>query len=71
MQVDSRQRTSAEFVFPSVPSLFTSTELRVSVGGGARAASHLYNAAPKDGTMLGFLADSLAVGQLMFPKKDR
>ncbi|HSR55115.1 MAG TPA: tripartite tricarboxylate transporter substrate-binding protein [Alphaproteobacteria bacterium] len=38
-------------------------------GGGLRAANYLYNVAPKDGTMLGFLADSLAVAQLMFPKK--
>lgn len=38
-------------------------------GGGLRAANYLYNVAPKDGTMLGFLADSLAVAQLMFPDK--
>ena len=34
-------------------------------GGGSRAAGFLYNQAPKDGTMLGFLSDSLAVAQLM------
>ncbi|MDX1485943.1 MAG: tripartite tricarboxylate transporter substrate-binding protein [Alphaproteobacteria bacterium] len=40
-------------------------------GGGIRAANFLYNAAPKDGTHLGFLADSLAVAQLLFPKKSK
>jgi hypothetical protein len=38
-------------------------------GGGSRAANYLYNVAPKDGTMLGVLGDSLALAQLMFPKK--
>jgi tripartite-type tricarboxylate transporter receptor subunit TctC len=58
-------RHMAQYV-PGKPNILTK---HLQGGGGARAASHLYNAAPKDGTMLGFLADSLAVGQLMFPKK--
>jgi tripartite-type tricarboxylate transporter receptor subunit TctC len=51
---------------PGKPNMLTK---HLQGGGGSRAANFLYNAAPKDGTILGFLADSLAVGQLMFPKK--
>ncbi len=51
---------------PGKPNMITK---HLQGGGGSRAANFLYNAAPKDGTVLGFLADSLAVGQLMFPKK--
>ena len=41
----------------------------MSGGGGLKAANYLYNRAPRDGTFLGFLSDSLAVGQILFPKK--
>jgi len=58
-------RHMAKYV-PGKPNILTK---HLQGGGGTRAAGHLFNAAPKDGTMLGFLADSLAVGQLMFPKK--
>ena len=58
-------RHMAQYV-PGKPNMITK---HLQGGGGSRAANYLYNAAPKDGTMLGFLADSLAVGQLMFPKK--
>ena len=58
-------RHMAQYV-PGKPNILTK---HLQGGGGSRAANFLYNAAAKDGTILGFLADSLAVGQLMFPKK--
>ncbi len=58
-------RHMAEHV-PGKPNMITK---HLQGGGGSCAANYLYNAARKDGTELGFLADSLAVGQLMFPKK--
>jgi len=51
---------------PGKPTMLTK---HLKGGGGSRAANYLYNAAPKDGSILGFLSDSLAVAQLMFPKK--
>ena len=36
--------------------------------GGNVAANHLYNVAPKDGSIVGFLADALPVAQLLRPK---
>lgn len=36
--------------------------------GGVKAANYLANVAPQDGTYLGWLADSLAVSQLIVPK---
>lgn len=38
-------------------------------GGSLRAANYLYNVAPKNGLMLGLVADTIAVSQLLFPKK--
>jgi tripartite-type tricarboxylate transporter receptor subunit TctC len=58
-------RHMAQYV-PGKPTMLTK---HLQGGGGSRAANYLYNAAPRDGSILGFLADSLAVGQLMFPKK--
>ncbi|HAA92105.1 MAG TPA: hypothetical protein DCE33_06640, partial [Rhodospirillaceae bacterium] len=37
--------------------------------GGVKAANYLANKAPKDGTYLGWIADAMAVSQLLFPKK--
>jgi tripartite-type tricarboxylate transporter receptor subunit TctC len=51
---------------PGKPNMLTK---HLSGGGGIRAANFLYNVAPKDGSRLGFLSDSLAVGQLLFTKK--
>jgi tripartite-type tricarboxylate transporter receptor subunit TctC len=39
--------------------------------GGVKAANYLANVAPQDGTYLGWLADSMAVSQLLFPKKKK
>ena len=38
-------------------------------GGSLRATNYLYNVAPKNGLMLGLVADTIAVSQLLFPKK--
>jgi tripartite-type tricarboxylate transporter receptor subunit TctC len=53
---------------PGKPNMLTK---HLQGGGGSRAANFLYNAAPQDGTHLGFLSDSLAVAQLLFPKKSK
>ena len=53
---------------PGNPNILTK---HLKGGGGSRAAGFLYNKAPRDGTNLGFLSDSLAVAQLMFPKKSK
>ena len=37
--------------------------------GGIKAANYLARKAPQDGTALGWIADSMAISQLMFPKK--
>ncbi len=38
-------------------------------GGSLRATNYLYNVAPKNGLMLGLVADTVAVSQLLYPKK--
>ena len=38
-------------------------------GGSLRATNYLYNVAPKSGLMLGLVADTIAVSQLLFKKK--
>ena len=38
-------------------------------GGSLRATSWLYNVGAKDGSVLGLVADTIAVSQLLFPKK--
>ena len=57
-------RHMAQYI-PGKPNILTKHR---QGGGGSRAANYLYNVAAKDGTILGFLSDSLALGQLMFPK---
>jgi len=37
--------------------------------GSLVAANYFYNVAPKDGSMIGMFADTLAVSQMLFPKK--
>ena len=38
-------------------------------GGGSKAANYFYNVAPKDGSMVAFLADAAPLAQLLRPKK--
>jgi tripartite-type tricarboxylate transporter receptor subunit TctC len=38
-------------------------------GGGVKAANYMYNAGPRDGSVLGMLSDYMSVAQLLRPKK--
>jgi tripartite-type tricarboxylate transporter receptor subunit TctC len=40
-------------------------------GGGVKAANYMYNAGPKDGSVIGMLSDYMSVAQLLRPKKIR
>ncbi len=62
-------RLVAKYMGKHTPGNPTYITQHMSGGGGMKAANYLYNRAPKDGTFLGFLSDSLAVGQVLFPKK--
>ncbi len=62
-------RLVAKYMGKYTPGNPTYITQHMSGGGGIKAANFLYNRAPKDGTFLGFLSDSLAVGQILFPKK--
>lgn len=62
-------RLVARYMGKHMPGNPTFITQHKSGGGGMKAANYLYNRAPRDGTVLGFLADSLAVGQILFPKK--
>ena len=62
-------RLVAKYMGKYTPGNPTYITQHMSGGGGLKAANYLYNRAPKDGTFLGFLSDSLSVGQILFPKK--
>lgn len=38
-------------------------------GGGVKAANYMYNAGPRDGSVIGMLSDYMSVAQLLRPKK--
>jgi len=38
-------------------------------GGGVKAANYMYNAGPRDGSIIGMLSDYMSVAQLLRPKK--
>lgn len=38
-------------------------------GGGVKAANYMYNAGPRDGSVVGMLSDYMSVAQLLRPKK--
>lgn len=38
-------------------------------GGGVKAANYMYNAGPRDGSIVGMLSDYMSVAQLLRPKK--
>ncbi|HSR55116.1 MAG TPA: tripartite tricarboxylate transporter substrate-binding protein, partial [Alphaproteobacteria bacterium] len=62
-------RLSAPHMSKYIPGNPTIVVKNMAGGGSLRATNFLYNAAPKDGTVLGFVADTIAVSQLLFPKK--
>lgn len=62
-------RLAAQHMGKYIPGEPTIIVKNMAGGGSLRATNYLYNAAPKNGLMLGFVADTIAVSQLLYPKK--
>jgi tripartite-type tricarboxylate transporter receptor subunit TctC len=58
----------AETMAPHIPGKPTVVVQYMPGAGGNVAANFLFTAAPRDGTMIGFLADALPVAQLLRPQ---
>ena len=71
---DLYARLAAEFLGRHIPGNPNVVVVNMPGGGGLRAALHLYNSAPKDGTTLCAIVQSVgfdsALGQLAAPAED-
>jgi tripartite-type tricarboxylate transporter receptor subunit TctC len=62
-------RLAAQHIGKYIPGKPNVIVKNMAGGGSLRATNYLYNVAPKNGMMLGLVADTIAVSQLLYPKK--